>query len=189
MGLSSDYGFSNGGSSGGGSGGGDPLSLGGGLSDIIGGLLGMATASQQAGAYSRQGQFASDQDLLNARLATLQATTALEKGDFEANSLSARGNAMEGQERAKSATSDVDVNSGSGVDVRSDLARQSVSGQATIRANAFREAMGYQTEATEFKQKAAFDTASAQTESGNTILTGGLQFAKSLAQGAFQATL
>ncbi len=148
------------------------------ISDILGGFLGLSEASAQADALSKQGAFQRDAYLLNSRLAALQAQQAIAKGQQEAVSIDVAGSQLEGQQRAKAAASGVDVNTGSSVDTMIDIGRQSAAGAATAKANAWREAMGYQFESEQYRKEAEFTDASTKTKVGNTLMTGGLGYAK-----------
>lgn len=118
-----------------------------------------AVSSIAGGMY--QGQVAEN----NATIATQNATYAKEAGQQQAATESAKGAAKQGELKTALAANNVDVNSGSAVDVESGERGTDVLDTATVLNNADLTAYGYTTQATN-------DKAQAQQDEEGGILTG-----------------
>ncbi len=137
-----------------------------------------ASAQRQAGEYNQQVQNN------NAIVARQQAAAALEKGDKEAALSAIETRKQAGLALATSAGNGIAVSSGSVLDIQGDIFSQGQRNVAEIRANAAREATGFNRQASNFVgagDLAAFsaDSAAAQTSIGgfSTLATSGGQVA------------
>lgn len=119
-------------------------------SSAAGGVLNFIGAGQKAQAESSMYKY-------KAAIALKNRDYALQAGENEAMRFGLKSQQQQGAIRAQQGASGVSVNSGSAVDVQrsaADLARMDM---ATIRANAAREAFGYESQAKMYS-RAAKDT-------------------------------
>jgi len=111
----------------------------------------------------------------NRKLAMLAADDAIQRGDVEEQAARMRTRQLISLQDAKFAASGVEVGSGSALDVTMDTAQFGELDALTIRNNAQREAWGYLSDATAASRRSSLTRASARTQSGATLLTGGSQ--------------
>ncbi len=130
---------------------------------LLGGLL-KGMAQIQAGGYN------ADLARQNAHLAELAAGDAVARGQFAASQALIRGSQLEGQQKAAYVGAGVSTSSGSAVDVMSDTKTASALDALMLTNNAAREAWGYKTQATQFREKATIDESTASNEAGADIL-------------------
>lgn len=90
----------------------------------------------------------------NAKVADIQSTDALQRGQEEENRFRMGVRGMIGSQRAGIAASNVDVNYGSAVDVQADAAYLGEVDALTIRNNAARESWGIAQQATDLRKRA-----------------------------------
>lgn len=117
----------------------------------------------------RQDQEQANAANYNAAVARNAATFAQQQGEVQAQAKDRQTAALIGRQRAVYAAGNLDVNSGSPLDIQSDTAQIGRLDSLTIRNNAAREAYGYQANAN-------LDTASAENyqTAGDTALLGSL---------------
>lgn len=149
--------------------------VGGVSSAIIGGVGAIQSANAQKSAAQYNSQVAAN----NAIIANQNATFAGEEGEQQAAQSQAKTRAEVGAIAANQGASGIDVNSGSAVDVRSSASEVGELNAINIRANAARQAYGFQTQAASDTGQSALDrsaAASDQTAGGinasSTILGG-----------------
>jgi metal-dependent amidase/aminoacylase/carboxypeptidase family protein len=112
---------------------------------------------ESASAQSSAAKFNSEVAAENATLANQQATTAIQAGEQQAAMSQQKTRATVGAIEAGQAAGNIDVNSGSAVDVRSSASELGELDALTVRSNAARTAFGYETQA-------AADTGQSQLE-------------------------
>lgn len=95
------------------------------------------------GAYN-QNEAASKAASYNAAVANNAATFARQQGEIKAQASDRQTAALLGRQKAAYAAGNLDVNSGSPLDIQADTARFGRLNSLTIRNNAAREAWGYQ---------------------------------------------
>lgn len=156
------------------------MGLTGAFTSLVTGGLGLANSSNQASALKRQGQYEQGIYDTNAATADAQAADALARGDQTALKYFTGIKSTVGQQRAGFAANGVDPNSGSASDVLGNTEKIGQSDIVTIKANAFREAMGYTQEASSWRRRGRLAKDANQNMYNNTILTGGLQFIEGL---------
>jgi len=129
--------------------------------DVIGNI-------KAGNAAARAGESEAQRDEFNAGVADLQAGDAITRGQDEESRFRTQVRGLIGTQRAGFAGQGVDVGSGSAADVQADSAYLGELDAQTIRANAQREAWGYQVEAEDRRKAAAIARAggkAAQTAS------------------------
>lgn len=136
----------------------------------------MQTASAQSKAADAQAQQARN----NAILAGRAADDATARGDIAAQQKANQTNQLLGQQRVGLAANGVDPNSGSALDLQSDVAGNGELDQLTIKSNAAREAAGYQAQGMNYSTQASIDEADSQ----NALSAGALKATSSLIGGA-----
>lgn len=130
---------------------------------VIGG--GVATAgvlnkgSAEANMYTYQAGVAQ----MNKQIADQNAEYALAAGDSQAQIAGMQTRAQIGATKAQQGGSGLDVNSGTGVNVRQSEAEIGSANQAMIRANATREAYGYKVQGAQYDAQAGLDQYAAKT--------------------------
>jgi hypothetical protein len=131
-----------------------------------------AAASAQSKAASYQAQVAQNQQ----QIASEQAKQASAAGQQQAYNQGMKTRAIVGSEMAAQGASNVDVNTGSNVDVRSSAAALGQLDALTIRSNAARQAYGFETQATSYGAQAGLEKqqASGAATAGNLAATGSL---------------
>lgn len=149
----------------------------------------VASAYTSSRAIKDQGAFESQVAAQNAKLAKLQSDDALRRGELEAQNYQFQVKRLLGSQRARLAAQGLDLASGSAADVLEDTARFAAIDAVTIRNNAFREAMGYEIQSSEYRTQAAFAKITARNKAAQTILTGGLQAAYAGAGYVYQRQL
>lgn len=100
----------------------------------------------------------------NAQVAEWQAADAKTRGDAAANNVRRKYAALEGTETASLAARGIDISEGSANALLTDTSFFSDVDQRTTRANAAREAWGYQVQAQNFQTNAAFYQAGADAQ-------------------------
>lgn len=138
-------------------------------------------ASQQREARARQQQGTFEQQAYerNAQLADLQAADAVARGTVSGYQRGQQVRAAIGDARASLAGQGVTLDTGSALDVQSDIASLGALDIATIRNNAAREAWGFTTQAADLRSRGILARAGAdaaalgmRADSINTLITG-----------------
>lgn len=144
----------------------------GGTAATLGTVASLAgTAFSVLGALG-QGQAQAAAAKSNAVVARQHAQEAAREGEIKAEADSQKTRAQAAGILANQGASGVDVNSKSSVDVRSSAAELGELSAINIRANAAREAYGYQTEANNFSSEAKNDRMASYIGAGSTLLGG-----------------
>lgn len=145
------------------------------------GLILASTQVAQAGvtAASEYGQarYASSADRINARRALQEAQSALERGDLDAAERMRAAKQLAGRQRAVAAASGVSVEGGDISDITSETRTLGQLDAATIRANAYRRAFGFKTEASDLERQAKMRMMGARFGAATTLLMGGMKAA------------
>ena len=148
---------------------------------VVGGIS-QANATKQQAAY--QAQVAAN----NAKTATANAQQATEAGAAEGEAIGLRNRAAAGELLATEASSGVDVNSGSNVDVRASQDITGLEDVAQSQHNAFLKAYGYQTQATGYEAQAGLESATASNASALEPVSALSTLAGGASQGGLNAT-
>lgn len=120
----------------------------------IGGLMGAQAQSANA---EYQAQVAQN----NAQIAKQNANWTMQAGEEKAQQMGLQTRSEVGSIKAAQAANNVDVNSGSAVDVRSSASELGELNSLTIRSNASREAYGYETQSMNDTAQSQLDSAQA----------------------------
>lgn len=132
----------------------------------------------QAGAMRAQGQAARSIANVNAAGTELQAQDALLRGDqaIMRHGLSTR--ALLGQQVASAAGQGVSARSGTPAALQADTAAMSAADDATIKMNAYKEAMGLRMQASNQRFSGNMAYQAGRNNANNTLLAGGLGAAR-----------
>lgn len=134
-------------------------------------------AQSQAAAY--QAQVATN----NATEAQQNARYAIQAGEVSAETQGLKNKEELGAVVASEAANNVDVNSGSALDVQTGTRERGLQDVSTIRNNALLTAYGYQTNATSFTSQSILDTASSQNTSSEIPVLAGSDLLSGAASG------
>ena len=130
----------------------------------IGAGVGAIGAMSSASAASDAAKYNAEVAQQNQQIATQNATLAGQAGEQEAAQSEQKTRAEVGAIKASQAAGNIDVNSGSAVDVQSSAASLGELNAITIRGNAAKEAYGYETQSTGFANQATLDTSQASSD-------------------------
>jgi hypothetical protein len=148
------------------------------VGSLVSGIGGMESADYQA-------QVARN----NALIAEQNATRAVQSGDVQATNQGLRSRAQLGTIKASQAGNNIDVNSGSAVDVQSSARQLGMLDALTIRNNAANQAYGYKVQAVSDKAQAQLDQMQGQTALESSLLGGASSLAGGYAkQGMYGAS-
>lgn len=146
------------------------------------GVASVGSAYAQSQAIEAQAEFQSQMFEFNKELASYKADDALERGTKSANDLRKQVKQLIGSQRASLAAQGIEIDSGSAAEIQRNTNYMGKLDMLRIKSNAWREAWGYKVEALNYGSQANFASMAAETNSRNTLLTGGLNAAGSLAQ-------
>lgn len=141
---------------------------------------GLATSYAQSKAQSSQGSFVQQQYESNRQIAEIQSQDAIRRGEKDASDHRKRVRRLIGAQRAALAAQGIEVNDDSALDIQLDTAGEGAMDELTIKNNAWRESWGYRVQANDYAMRGAMAASAARNESRNTLLTGGLTFARNL---------
>lgn len=143
--------------------------------------IGAVGALQSANAQANAANYNAQIQQQNAQVSLQKANLASETGNIQAGQASLRGRAAVGAIESKAAASGLDTDSGSPQDVVASQRLTSGADIATIRANAARDAYGYQVQATTDTAQSQLDT----YQAGQDMTSGYLNAGTDLAQGYY----
>lgn len=143
----------------------------------------LSSAQMSASAQKAQARFDATQYEGNARLADFKAREATRIGEKEVQRASLQNKRLVGRQRAVAAAQGIDPDSGSALDISEETAGLSALDQVTIRNNAWKQAWGYQSEASQLRSQAAFTRIQGKSNVQKTLSTGGMQAATSIMGG------
>jgi len=135
----------------------------------------MGSAFSQAQALRTRGDIAKKVSDQNAKMAEFQAEDAIARGEKTASRSDAATQKLIGAQRAALAAQGIFVDSGSGLDAQVEAGRIGAEDAATIRINAFREALGFKSQAINSRFEGEIAKISGEQDSRNTLLSGGLR--------------
>lgn len=110
----------------------------------------------------------------NSKIMKMKAEDTVRQGDYDADTLKRKSKGIIGSQRAGFASGNIDINSGSALDVQGDTAAETEIDAIAIRNNAFREAMGYKMEASNMKSQAKIVKATGRASANLSLLGGGV---------------
>jgi len=111
---------------------------------------------------------------INARRAEIAAEETLRKGDKDASDYSKQVKELTGSQKASLAAQGIDLGFGTASDVVAITEEQGIENIKTIKNNAFREAMGYRTRASDELFASDVNKRASDFKAGLTLLSGGL---------------
>jgi hypothetical protein len=141
---------------------------GGALSSLFGGMA-------QADSLRTQGEIAERANKLNAEFAELQAEDALSRGDIALDRQGRAARKILGSQRARLAAQGISIDSGSALDAQIATGALAQEDAVMIRSNAFREALGFKSQAQGYKYAATIARASGDQQAQQTLLTAGVR--------------
>lgn len=157
---------------------------------VAGTLLSALGAGQQAGAQAAVFNYQAGIAKMNQRIASQNADYERAVGEVSAQISGMKTRAQVGATTAAQASSGLDVNRGSAVDVRTSETEIGQYNEAVIRANAARKAYGYEVEATQdeaqsklYQMSAASSKTAGQLGILKSLLSGGTAVADKYLKG------
>lgn len=117
---------------------------------VLGGVVGAAGALESGAANSAAATYQAQVAANNEKIAQQNAIGAEAAGSTQVEQAGLQTKALVGAEKAAQAASNIDVNSGSALDVRSSAAALGQLNALTIRSQAEKKAFGFETEASQF---------------------------------------
>lgn len=146
------------------------------------GLGGVQTARAQRAAGEAEARAAEQ----NARTAQQQADQARQIGNIEEERQLRRVRAALGSQRAALAANNLDINTGTALDLQAETAGFGAADALNLRANALRQAWGFEVEATNSRNRASAARANARNAMmGTLITTGASMFGTAYSGGMF----
>ena len=139
--------------------------------------LGLFQAYGQATGAKAMGDYQNTMSKINSRNAEIAADDAIERGKESVNNYRKKVNQVVGSQRAGYASGGIDVGYGSAQAVQDETREIGQADVATIKNNAFLEAMGYKAQAQESSRRGRLAQQAGQNEYANTLLTGGMKAA------------
>lgn len=130
------------------------------------------TALQAYGQY-QSGKFTNALMQQNARVAEIQAEDALSRGTEAEQLHRQQVQGLIGSQRASFAGQNVDVGSGSALDIQAETSLLGELDALTIRTNAAREAWGHRVQAEDYRARGRIARAEGTIGAASTLLTGG----------------
>ena len=150
---------------------------------VVKGTNTITSAYSQSRAIKMQGEYQKNQLNFNSQLADLQAQDATNRGVKEADVKRKQTKQIIASQRAALAAQGVDVNQDTALQIQEDTAGLGAEDVQTIKNNAWREAWGYKVQALDYSSQAKYASNTANFNSRQTILTGGLSFARDVTSG------
>jgi hypothetical protein len=138
--------------------------------------MSVMSAQQSAAAQNKAANYQAQVAANNQKVADQNATYARQVGAVQEQAQRMKAGEFLASQRAAGASNGFDVNAGSNLDLQSRTASLGEMDALTIRANADRQAYGYQTQATSFGAESQLDTmkASDATAAGNMAVAGSI---------------
>lgn len=146
----------------------------------VGSIFGAIGAGQQASAQAANAQYQAAVARNNQLIAERNAGAAIQAGEAQATDVSLRGAAQLGRIRAGQAANNIDVNTGSAVDVQAAQRGMTALDTSRVMNRAQREAYGYRAQASNYGAQAQLE----QAQAGQAQAAGRLGIMSSLVSGA-----
>lgn len=136
----------------------------------LGGVTGAYGAITSANSAAAAAKYNASEAQVNAGIAKQNAGISSQSGEEQVGMESQKTRAEVGSTLANQAASGVDVNSDSAVDVRMSESELGQLDALNVRSNATREAFGYQTQASNFKNESSLDTFEAKNDASSGLV-------------------
>lgn len=159
------------------------LAAGSAATSVVGGVVGAVGAEEQASATEKASNYQAQVAQNNEQIAKTQAQQTEAAGETAVEQQGLKTKAEVGAIEAGQAASNIDVNQGSAVDVRSSAEALGQLDALTIRSNAERQAYGYETAATSYQGQAGLE----QMEASQAPVAGAISAGSSILGGATAA--
>ena len=133
------------------------------IASVASAAVGAMGAIQQANAASASANYQAQVNQNNAILAERNAEDARKRGEVEAQEHQRQVSALRGRQTAAMAANGVDITSGSPLNILADTSQMGALDTKTIRNNAQREALGYESQGMNFKAEAGLNRMQAKS--------------------------
>jgi hypothetical protein len=135
----------------------------------------MGSGYAQSEALKSQGEIRKQMYDTNARLAKMQASDAIQRGEKAASKVRLGVRKMKGTQRVGYAAQNVDVFSGSAAAVQEETSVMGAMDEDQVRNNAWLEAWGYRSQALNFEGQGEMEMLTSRAQARNTMLTAGMK--------------
>lgn len=156
---------------------------------VVSGITNVFSSLSQSSAQKAEGSYQKSIYDTNSKIAEIQAADALKRGETEATNLKTQTKKLIGAQRARLAAQGQDLESGDALDIQEETAGLGSIDALQIKNNAWREAWGYQVQAEDYRSRGVYAEMTGKNKSRSTLLTGGLQVAKGIAQAGYLSSL
>jgi len=146
----------------------------------------LSTAKAQKAAIKAQAAVEQAGLEANARFASIQAQDSIDRGEKAAKNRLDRTSKMLGAQKVALAAQGIEL-TGSAVDVLEETGREGRLDARTIRANAFRESLGFKAESINLRARARTVGLSARFKQRQTVIAGRARAGRDIAQGIEKA--
>lgn len=144
------------------------------LQSIVTGF-GIFGAFEQAEAIRAQAGYESEALKWNARMAQLEALSAIRAGERESKEHQLAVLGLMGRQRAALAAQGIDISTGTALQLQEDTARAGAIDAAAIRSNAYMAALSKRSQAAAYRTEAALRRAAGGYRAAGLVLTAGLE--------------
>lgn len=148
-------------------------------------LTNVGTAYLQSRAIKREGEYQQQIAEINAKQLDIKAQDALHRGDSEVSYLRRRARRLVGSQRAALAAQGIDIDSGSAEDIQKETTRLGALDEVTAKNNAWKEAWGYRSEASNLRYSGRMARQTARIKARQTLVTGYLNGATDLGKAGY----
>ena len=156
-------------------------------------IIGLSAASSFASSYAQanatKSQAAYEQSTYeaNSRLSEIQAADAIKRGDAAAKGIKEQTKKLIGGQRAALAAQGQNLEADDALAIQEETAGLGTLDAFNTKNNAWREAWGFRNQAEQSRNKATFTGLAGKASARNTLLTGGLQAAKTISYGGYKS--
>ena len=151
------------------------------LTGLLDEVTGVSGSFLDAFSQKSQGEYEVGQYLFNAAISDMLAQESIEIGNKRAAKIKQIAGQIIGKQRASFAGQNVDVSTGSAIELQEDTRRQSTLDALETQNNAWKQAWGYQIKALDQRTQAEFKKIQSESSFQQTLISGGAQLVSSAA--------
>ena len=155
---------------------------GGGASDIIGSVAGIAGADLNASAVKSQNEFNKNQTEFNNKVLDIKKQDIFEQSEREITDYTNQVNGMLGKQKTSMAAQGIEVDGETAHDIEDQTKGFARDDIESIKSNAWKKSWGIDVEQDTASQQNKFDSMAATNSAKASIATAGLGFASSIAK-------
>jgi nanoRNase/pAp phosphatase (c-di-AMP/oligoRNAs hydrolase) len=148
------------------------------MAGVGSGLLSLSSLAEgytTARAARAQASFEATQSDINARFSMMQADDAMKRGDEEAAKYARQAAQVKGSQRVALAAQGIALDDGTALELQEQTAEAAAQDLLTIKNNAWREAWGFRTQASNFQGQARMTRLTGDAKANAALLSGGMR--------------